>query len=49
MGAGCGVWIRSWEQGVRLGIRSWGICGEVCEVRYLRWDTQGEIYMRWDM
>ena len=39
------VWIRSWGTGCG-GVDWWDICGEVCEVRYERWDTQGEIYTR---
>ena len=52
MGAGCGVWIRSWGQGVGVWIRSWGrvwavdwwgMHGDVCKVRYARWGMQGEV------
>ena len=28
------------------GVVWWGMCGEVCKVRYVRWDAHGEIYMR---
>ena len=32
MGVGCG------------GVDCWGICGEVCEVRYARSGMQGEVH-----
>ena len=28
------------------GVDWWGMCSEVCKVRYMRWDTRGEIYTR---
>ena len=32
-----------------VGYARWGMRGGVCEVRYTRWDTRGEIYMRQDL
>ena len=28
------------------GVDWWGMCGDVCKVRYVRWDMCGEIYAR---
>ena len=41
---GQGVWC-GLEHGARCGgVDWWGLHGEVCEVRYVRWGMQGDVH-----